>query len=81
MTTIENIDSRRKRIEELWDRHCELEFSLKDADRTVETMIDEPYVNHIPTMTGGSGKTNWLYQRWTRIPVSRRKKLQPAKKE
>lgn len=58
MTTKEEIDSRRKKIEELWDKHCELEFTLKDADRTVETMVDEPYVNHIPTMTGGSGKTN-----------------------
>ena len=27
----------------------------KDADATMATMIAEPYVNHIPTMTGGIG--------------------------
>lgn len=46
----------RQQLEALWDRHCELEFSVKDADKTVETMVEEPYVNHIPTMTGGAGK-------------------------
>lgn len=27
----------------------------KDADATMATMVQEPYVNHIPTMTGGIG--------------------------
>ncbi|KAL8626959.1 hypothetical protein Q9189_007347 [Teloschistes chrysophthalmus] len=31
------------------------EFAAKDADGTMSTMVDEPYVNHIPTMTGGIG--------------------------
>ncbi|MFG6449499.1 dienelactone hydrolase family protein [Roseateles sp. BYS180W] len=39
----------------LWDRHCELEFAARDADATMATMVAEPYVNHIPTMTGGVG--------------------------
>jgi carboxymethylenebutenolidase len=39
----------------LWDRHCELEFGARDADATMATMVAEPYVNHIPTMTGGVG--------------------------
>lgn len=46
-----------KSLEILWDKHCDLEFVTKDADRTVdETMVEEPYVNHIPTLTGGRGK-------------------------
>jgi carboxymethylenebutenolidase len=39
----------------LWDRHCEYEFSTRNADATMTTMVAQPYVNHIPTMTGGVG--------------------------
>lgn len=34
------------------------EFVEKDVDKTMATMIDEPYVNHIPTCTGGVGYKN-----------------------
>jgi carboxymethylenebutenolidase len=37
----------------LWDKHCEYEFATRDVDATMATMVAEPYVNHIPTMTGG----------------------------
>ena len=40
---------------QLWDKHCEYEFATKDVDATMATMVSEPYVNHIPTMTGGVG--------------------------
>jgi len=39
----------------LWDKHCEYEFGTRDVDATMATMVAEPYVNHIPTMTGGVG--------------------------
>ena len=39
----------------LWDKHCEYEFAIRDVDATMATMVAEPYVNHIPTMTGGVG--------------------------
>jgi carboxymethylenebutenolidase len=39
----------------LWDKHCEYEFGMRDVDATMRTMVAEPYVNHIPTMTGGVG--------------------------
>ena len=42
-------------LEALWNRHCQLEFEARDVDATMLTMVDEPYVNHIPTMTGGVG--------------------------
>ena len=32
-----------------------VEFVTKNADATMATMVAEPYVNHIPTMTGGMG--------------------------
>jgi carboxymethylenebutenolidase len=39
----------------LWEKHCEYEFVTRDVDKTMQTMVAEPYVNHIPTMTGGVG--------------------------
>ena len=39
----------------LWDKHCEYEFGTRNVDDTMATMVADPYVNHIPTMTGGVG--------------------------
>lgn len=39
----------------LWEAHCRYEFETRDADATMETMVSAPYVNHVPTMTGGVG--------------------------
>ena len=39
----------------LWEAHCRYEFETRDVDATMATMVAEPYVNHIPTMTGGVG--------------------------
>ncbi len=39
----------------LWDRHAGSEFTDRDVDATMKTMVAAPYVNHIPTLTGGNG--------------------------
>lgn len=39
----------------LWEAHCALEFESREVEPLMKTMVDEPYVNHIPTMTGGVG--------------------------
>lgn len=39
----------------LWQEHCRHEFETRDVDATMATMVGEPYVNHVPTMTGGVG--------------------------
>lgn len=39
----------------LWDKHCYYEFAARDVEATMKTMVAEPYVNHIPTLTGGVG--------------------------
>ena len=33
-----------------------VEFTHRDADKTMATMVDTPYVNHVPTLTGGVGQ-------------------------
>ena len=37
----------------LFDQHVGLEFRAKDADATMETMVDGPTVIHVPVLTGG----------------------------
>src|SRR6201989_158098 len=39
----------------LWEAHCRHEFETRDVDATMATMVAQPYVNHVPTMTGGVG--------------------------
>ena len=39
----------------LWDLHTMHEFGTRDVDATMKTMVAQPYVNHIPTLTGGVG--------------------------
>lgn len=40
---------------EMWDKHTAAEFGSKSLEATMATMTAEPYVNHIPVMTGGKG--------------------------
>jgi carboxymethylenebutenolidase len=40
----------------LWDQHTYYEFVERDVPKTMATMVAEPYVNHVPTMTGGVGQ-------------------------
>jgi carboxymethylenebutenolidase len=39
----------------LWEKHTFYEFGARDVPATMKTMVSEPYVNHVPTMTGGVG--------------------------
>ncbi len=39
----------------LWEQHTVQEFGARDVDATMKTMVAEPYVNFVPTLTGGVG--------------------------
>jgi len=41
----------------LWEEHTNHEFVRRDTESTLATMVDDAYVNHVPVMTGGFGKT------------------------
>lgn len=45
-------------LEALWEAHLDYEFTTRNPDKTMQTMVASPYVNHIPTMTGGVGYTD-----------------------
>jgi carboxymethylenebutenolidase len=42
---------------EVWERHMAAEFEAKSVEATMATMTSEPFVNHVPVMTGGVGYT------------------------
>jgi carboxymethylenebutenolidase len=43
-------------LSQLWEEHTSHEFVTRDTEATLETMVDDAYVNHVPVMTGGAGK-------------------------
>ncbi|KAM3084584.1 hypothetical protein ACMFMG_001314 [Clarireedia jacksonii] len=43
-------------LEAIWDEHTLYEFGERDVVKTMNTMVEEPYVNHVPTITGGIGR-------------------------
>ena len=42
-------------IASVFDDHVAAEFVDMDLDATMATMTEDPYVNHVPVMTGGVG--------------------------
>ncbi len=43
-------------LHQLWEEHIKHEFATHDTEETLATMVDDAYVNHVPTLTGGVGK-------------------------
>ncbi|KAM0284005.1 hypothetical protein ACHAQH_002200 [Verticillium albo-atrum] len=43
-------------IEAVWEEHTQFEFGDRSVEKTMATMVEQPYVNHIPTLTGGIGR-------------------------
>lgn len=39
----------------MFDAHVQAEFQDLDLEATMGTMTDNPYVHHVPTITGGNG--------------------------
>lgn len=37
-------------LEKIWDEHTYYEFEARSVEHTMNTMVQEPYVNHIPTV-------------------------------
>jgi carboxymethylenebutenolidase len=43
-------------LRDLWEKHVHCEFASHNTDDTLETMVEDAYVNHIPVLTGGVGR-------------------------
>ena len=38
-------------LEHIWEEHCHYEFDDRSVEHTMSTMVAEPYVNHVPTVS------------------------------
>ena len=51
-----NLSLAQEALRKLWEDHVRYEFSTRNTDDTLATMVDDAYVNHIPVLTGGVGR-------------------------
>ena len=52
----EHNDGGASELERLWEEHIRHEFSTRNTDETLKTMVEDAYVDHVPVLTGGSGQ-------------------------
>lgn len=45
-----------QRMVDTFEEHLRAEFETMNVESALETMVEEPYVNHVPVLTGGVGK-------------------------
>jgi len=43
-------------LNDLWEEHIRDEFTTRDTGATLDTMVPDAYVNHVPVLTGGVGR-------------------------
>src|SRR5262245_15743341 len=53
--TDQDLNTEQRAMVETWERHVASEFKTKDIAATMATMTSDPFVNHVPVMTGGVG--------------------------
>ena len=58
---LEQLTPEQRVMVELWEAHLDAEFESKDAASSCGTMTEVPYVNHVPTLTGGLGREQLLH--------------------
>jgi carboxymethylenebutenolidase len=51
-----NPTAAQERLSQLWEEHVRYEFSTRNTEDTLATMVEDAYVNHIPVLTGGVGR-------------------------
>ena len=51
----QELNPQQREMVEMWERHMAAEFETKSINATMETMTSDPFVNHVPVMTGGVG--------------------------
>ena len=66
-------------LDTLWEKHLEGEFATCDPDATIQTMVPDAYVNHVPTMIGGHGARElYRYYKYHFIPQMKGSSLIPV---
>jgi len=52
-----NLTRAQEILRQLWEEHVQYEFSTRNTEDTLATMVEDAYVNHIPVLTGGVGRS------------------------
>jgi carboxymethylenebutenolidase len=52
-------------LNDVWEAHLGEEFATRDTNATLDTMVPDAYVNHIPVLTGAVGRAE-LHQFYSR---------------
>ena len=53
---LEKLTPEQRAMVELWEAHLKAELHDKDAHASCDTMVANPYVNHVAVLTGGVGR-------------------------
>jgi carboxymethylenebutenolidase len=53
---LSKLSSEQRAMVDLWEEHLKSEFQDKSARASCDTMVADPYVNHVPVLTGGVGR-------------------------
>src|SRR5215470_7536892 len=53
---LNNLTPEQRAMVALWEEHMKAEFQDKDARASCDTMVANPFVNHVPVLTGGIGR-------------------------
>ncbi|MBM4099880.1 MAG: hypothetical protein FJ260_08005, partial [Planctomycetes bacterium] len=51
----DGLSPRQRALRDTWEAHMKGEFADKSVAETMATMVEPAHVNHVPTMTGGTG--------------------------
>src|SRR5262245_52447050 len=53
---LEELTPKQRAMVALWEAHLKAELQEKDAHASCDTMVANPYVNHVAVLTGGLGR-------------------------
>src|SRR5262249_31322951 len=53
---LDKLTAEQRSMVALWEAHLKAELQDKDAHASCDTMVANPYVNHVAVLTGGSGR-------------------------
>ncbi|MEO6846052.1 MAG: ester cyclase [Chthoniobacterales bacterium] len=60
MANAENAETKltpaQKKLSDLWEDHTRYEFDTHNTEDTLDTMVADAHVNHVPVLTGGNGR-------------------------
>ena len=51
-----SLSAAQESLRDLWEEHVRYEFTTRNTEDTLATMVEDAYVNHIPVLTGGVGR-------------------------